>query len=97
MMFCVCGADVEVMECLLRPYTVKTCTLTLADVGVMLDEVEGSDLEGVVRSERQEFMDEMRTGRNMFSPSLGSHSLCTAQPTHKIPGHTGYLTTATLY
>ena len=66
--------DVDVMECVQRPYEVKTHPLTVPDVGV-------ADESGIC---------------GWKSPSLGSLSLWTAQPTNRIPGHTGYLITATL-
>lgn len=64
-------SDVDVLECVQRPYDVKAHTLSVPAVGVV----------------RQKAV----------SPSLGSSLLWTAQATNRIPGHTGYLITATLY
>lgn len=72
-------SDVEVLECVQRPYEVKTHTLTVPDVGVVNDQVGGAPM-GM-----------------LLSHSLGSASLWTAQATNRIPGHTGFLITATLY
>lgn len=67
-------SDVDVVECVRRPYEVKTHPLAVPDVGV----AEEGGASGCK------------------SPNLGSISLWTAQPTNRIPGHTGYLITATL-
>lgn len=69
-------ADIEVLECLQRPYEVRTQTLTVPNVGVTKKEVGGA---------------------NFVLPSIGSSSVWTAKPTNRIPGHTGYLITATLH
>ncbi len=69
-------SDVDVVECVQRPYEVKTHTFTVPDVGA-----EGDAGGGAC---------------GWKSPSLGSMALWTAQPTNRIPGHTGYLITATL-
>ena len=68
-------ADVDVVECLQRPYEVKTHVLTVPSVGVASG--VGGAYSGV-------------------SQSLGNASLCAALATNRIPGHTGYIITATL-
>ena len=91
--------DLEVLECLLRPHIVKAYTLTIPDVGVAHEVLEGwviGDNAAMVTGEPEEGC-EVPPGSGMFSPSLGSYSMWTTQPTNKIPGHTGYLTMATLY
>ena len=65
-------ADVDVMECVLRPYEVRVHTQAIPNVGVV-------------------------NNGGSVSPSVGSTSLWTAQATNKIPGHTGYLITATMH
>ena len=72
----------EVVECVHRPFEVKTHVLIVPDVGVQLVK---EDVGGAY------------SGRKLVSPSLGHASLWTAQPTNIIPGHTGYLTSATLH
>ena len=69
-------ADVEVMECIQRPYEVRTQTLTVPNVGVANKEVGGV---------------------NFVVPSVGNSVMWTAKPMNKIPGHTGYLISATLH
>ena len=66
--------DIEVVECVLRPYEVKAHTLMLLEVGL-----KGKEMIGTPK------------------PSLGPTSLWTAQAVNKIPGHTGYLTIATIH
>lgn len=76
----VCGhnvllpTDVDIVECLQRPYEVKTHALAVPSVGREV----GRAYSGI-------------------SPSLGTASLWTAQATNRIPGHTGYIITATLH
>lgn len=65
-------ADVDVVECLQRPYEVKAHVLTVPSVGA-------SGVGGA------------------FSLSYGTASLYSAQAINKIPGHTGYIITATLH
>lgn len=102
MCVCVCAVDVEVTECLLRPHVVKTYTLTIPDVGVAQEVMRGWVIdEGgnavTGNTGEQEVRGEVTVGVRNVSPSLGSHSIWAAQPTNKIPGHTGYLTMATLH
>lgn len=73
-----CCADIDVVECIQRPYEVKPHTLVVPSVGVVSASGGGA-------------------GRKVVRPSLGSASLLTAQATNRIPGHTGYLITATLH
>ena len=75
------------MECLLRPYMVKLSNLAVPNVGVVPD-------EGVAASAESR---PGESGDGGISAGLGFHSLWTTCPVSKIPGHTGYLTSATLY
>ena len=97
--FIVC-IDVEVMECLLRPYIVKASNLTLSNVGVALDvdvEADLMRLDGCVPGSSPDEGSVVTRPAAGSTASLGTHVLWTAQPANKIPGHTGYLTSATLH
>jgi tRNA (adenine57-N1/adenine58-N1)-methyltransferase len=65
--------DVEVMECLLRPFDVRPCVINIANLGG-----EGEN---------------QRTA----PPIESTVSMYTCAPHRDIPGHTGYLTFATLH
>lgn len=71
-------ADIETIECLLRPYDAHAHTLTIPNIGVTGDSGDPY------------------TRGKLVHPTLTSHPLHTAQPARKIPGHTGFLTFATL-
>ncbi len=82
-------SDVQVMECLMRPYIVKVSNMAVPNVGVATDELVEDCAADDCHSARS-----LRTGG---TASVGTCSMWTAQPSNKIPGHTGYLTTATRY
>ena len=67
-------ADVEVMECLQRPFGVRERTLSVPSLGVA----------------------STPTPHKLTHPTLSQVTFYSAQPTKTVPGHTGFLTFATL-
>ena len=137
--------DLEVLECLQRPFDVKQYYMDIPNLGFPLEEeesavkkrrletkatagvhvTEGEQVEAaahvtegehdsvvhVTEGEQEEtaahVTDEVNTAkvqrtsaykrRKLVRPTLSSCAMYTAQPRKNIPGHTGYLTFATLH
>ena len=81
------------MECLLRPYMVKLSNLTVPNVGMVPNEGMAAPAE----SRPGESGNGCESGDGGVSAGLEFHSFWTTCPISKIPGHTGNLTSATLY
>lgn len=76
-------SDVEVVECVHQPYELKPQVLVVPDTGLTRERRQEGEGPG--------------GGNTGKSHSLGSASLLAAQAVKRIPGHTGYLTSATLF
>ena len=73
-------ADVEMLECLYRPFDVRPCIINLPN------------LEGQV----DKGADDTMTQSSITSPVSSSLNMYTCAPHRDIPGHTGFLTFGTM-
>ena len=113
--------EVEVMECLQRPYDVRPCVINLPHLGdppvlvgydraglasschrllsLYQDSIsmQSCASEGVAPVSSGEVCGEVGGRKRTKSPVTSSITMYTAAQLRAIPGHTGYLTSATLH